>query len=71
MVIPKNLSTRNDTDNVIKKLTLPVLYVVFRSNTGKVRLRVSYGDPAFAALVPVTYLLKLILPPVWVALPVL
>jgi hypothetical protein len=29
-----------DTNNVIKKLTLPVLYVVFWSNTGKVRLRV-------------------------------
>jgi hypothetical protein len=28
-----------------------------------------YGDPAFAALVPITYLLKITLP-VWVALPV-
>ncbi len=28
------------TDNVIKKLTLPVLYVVFWSNTSKVHLRV-------------------------------
>ncbi len=60
MVIPNNLSTRNDidTDNVIKKRTLPVLYIVFWSNTGKVCLRVRYGDPAFAVLVLVTYLLK-------------
>jgi hypothetical protein len=42
-VIPNNLSTSNDiidTDNVIKKRTLPVLYAVFWSNTGKVHLRV-------------------------------
>ena len=43
MVIPNNLSTHNDISipiTSLKKLTLPVLYVVFWSDTGKVRLRV-------------------------------
>ncbi len=35
------------TNNVIKKLTLPVLYVVFWSSTGKVRLWV--WQPCFCS----------------------
>ncbi len=67
MVIPNNLSNDIDTNNVIKNL----LYRYCTSYFGAVPVKYvcGYGDPAFAALVPVTYLLKITLPE-WVALPV-
>ncbi len=44
-------------DNVIKKLTLPVLYVVFQSNTGNVRLRVWW--PCFCSTYTGNVILKI------------
>jgi hypothetical protein len=70
MVIPNNLSTHNDISIPIMSLK-KLHYRYFLSYFGAIPVKYlcRYGDPAFAALVPITYLLKITLP-VWVALPV-
>jgi hypothetical protein len=70
MVIPNNLSTRNDISILITSLkNLHYRYCASYFGAIPVKYVCRYGDPAFAALVPVMYLLKITLP-VWVALPV-
>jgi hypothetical protein len=71
MVIPNNLSTRNDILIPITSLK-NLLYWYCTSYFGAIPVKYicGYGDPAFAALVLVMYLLKITLP-VWVALQVL
>ncbi len=70
MVIPKNLSTRNDISlsiTSLKTYITGIVHCIFGAIP--VKYICGYGDPAFAALVPVMSPLK-ITAPVWVALPV-
>ncbi len=70
MVIPQNPSTRNDISLSITSLqNLHYQYCTLYFGAIPVKYVCGYGDPAFEALVPVTYLLKITLP-LWVALPV-
>ena len=70
MVIPNNLSTRNDISIPIRSLKyLHYRYCTSYFGAIPVKYVCGYGDPAYAALVPVTYLLKITLL-IWVALPV-
>jgi hypothetical protein len=71
MVIPKNPSTCNDISLVFITSIKNLLNQYCTSYFGAISVKYvcGYGDPAFAALVPVTYLLKITLL-LWVALPV-
>ncbi len=71
MVIPNNRSTRNDISIPIMSLkNLLYQYCTSYFRAIPVKYVCGYGDPVFAALVTVMYLLKITLP-VWVALLVL